>query len=142
MNMSLEKAIRIAAQAHAGQKDKAGAAYILHPLRVMMKMDTEPEMMAAVLHDLIEDTGWTLQRLRRNGFAPEVVDAVDHLTRRKEETYGQFISRVKGNPLAVKIKLADLEDNMDTSRLKKITARDRTRLEKYRRAWKQLAPAA
>lgn len=135
---TLEKAIRIASQAHLGQKDKAGAPYIMHPLRVMLKMGTEAEMIAAVLHDLIEDTPWTLQRLRRNGFSTDVLDAIDHLTRRTGETYGQFIVRVKGNPLAVKIKLADLEDNMDTSRLKKITARDRARLEKYRRARKQL----
>lgn len=142
---TLEKAISIAAQAHAGQADKAGAPYLLHPLRVMMKMTSDEERIAAVLHDLIEDTGWSLERLKEEGFGAGILAALDHLTKRDGEEYGDFIERVKRNPLAVKVKIADLEDNLDASRLKEVTAADAARLEKYRRALPLLAgpgPAA
>ena len=131
---SLEKAISIAAQAHEGQSDKAGAPYILHPLRVMMKMTTEAERITAVLHDIIEDTDWTMERLRREGFHAEILDALDCLTKQDGEEYGKFIERVKLNPLAVKVKMADLEDNLDVARLKNVTEADTKRLEKYKQA--------
>jgi (p)ppGpp synthase/HD superfamily hydrolase len=135
---TLEKAISIAALAHAGQRDKAGAPYILHPLRVMMKMTTEQERITAVLHDLIEDTDWTIERLAREGFHREIRAAVDCLTKRKGEGYKAFIQRVSLNPLAVTVKLADLEDNLDVSRLKQVTAADEKRIEKYRNALQEL----
>jgi (p)ppGpp synthase/HD superfamily hydrolase len=131
---SLEKAISIAAQAHEGQSDKAGAPYILHPLRVMMKMTTEAERIAAVLHDVIEDTDWTIERLRLEGFHKEILDALDCLTKEDGEEYGEFIERVNPNPLAVKVKMADLEDNLDATRLKTLTEADTKRLEKYKQA--------
>jgi (p)ppGpp synthase/HD superfamily hydrolase len=131
---SLGKAISIAAQAHEGQSDKAGAPYILHPLRVMMKMASDAERITAVLHDIIEDTDWSLEHLRREGFHNEILDALDCLTKHDGEEYEEFIKRVKLNPLAVKVKSADLEDNLDVSRLKNITEADRKRLDKYRRA--------
>jgi len=131
---SLEKAISIAAQAHEGQSDKAGAPYILHPLRVMMKMSTEAERITAVLHDVIEDTDWTIERLRREGFRAEILDALDCLTKQDGEEYGEFIERVKLNPLAVKVKKADLEDNLNVARLKNVTESDTKRLEKYKQA--------
>jgi (p)ppGpp synthase/HD superfamily hydrolase len=135
---SLEKAISIAAQAHDGQRDKAGAPYILHPLRVMMKMTTESERITAVLHDVIEDTGWAIERLVQEGFDPAILAAVDCLTKREGEGYEAFIQRVQLNPLAVKVKIADLEDNMDGSRLKEVTAADEKRIEKYRNALQEL----
>jgi (p)ppGpp synthase/HD superfamily hydrolase len=131
---TLEKAISIAALAHAGQRDKAGAPYILHPLRVMLKMTTEEERITAVLHDLIEDTDWTIERLAQEGFHRKILDAVDCLTKREGEGYEAFIRRVRLNPLAVRVKIADLEDNMDITRLKKVTAADEKRIEKYRNA--------
>jgi len=131
----LERAIRIAVNAHAGQKDKAGAPYILHPLRVMMKMAGDIEMIAAVLHDVIEDTACTLDKLRREGFPEEIITALDYLTRREAETYPDFIKRVKENALALRVKLADLEDNMNADRLPLITEKDRQRLAKYREAF-------
>ena len=131
---TLEKAIRIAAQAHEGQRDKAGAPYILHPLRVMMKMATEAEQITAVLHDVVEDTDWTMEGLQDEGFHGEILAALDCLTRRDSEEYGDFIKRVKLNPLAVKVKIADFEDNMDGSRLKEVTEADATRFEKYKLA--------
>jgi (p)ppGpp synthase/HD superfamily hydrolase len=136
---TLEKAIRIAAQAHEGQRDKAGAPYILHPLRVMMKMATEAEQITAVLHDVVEDTDWTMERLRQEGFLGEILAALDCLTRKNGEEYEKFIERVKRNPLAVKVKIADLEDNLDVLRLKEVTDADAKRLEKYKQALKMLS---
>jgi (p)ppGpp synthase/HD superfamily hydrolase len=131
---SLEKALSIAAQAHEGQRDKAGAPYILHPLRVMLKMKTEDEMIVAVLHDVIEDSDLTIDLLRQEGFASEILDVLECLTRSDDEEYGKFIERIKRNPLAIKVKIADLEDNLEVARLKEVTAADAERIEKYRQA--------
>lgn len=136
---TLNVALTIAAQAHAGQFDKAGESYILHPLRLMMQMDTDVERITAVLHDVVEDSDWTLEGLRTAGFAEEVVTAVAHLSRQPDESYEDFIHRLQPHPLAVKVKLADLADNMDIRRLQTITAKDHERLEKYHRAWQVLS---
>ena len=138
---TLGKAIAIAAQAHQDQDDKAGAPYILHPLRMMLRMSSETEMMAAILHDVVEDTDWTLDKLRQAGFSEEVVQAVECLTQRDHETYDEFITRVRTNAIASKVKLADLEDNMDMRRLRTLTAKDAERLHKYHRAWLALRQA-
>ena len=135
----LEKAIQCAVKAHAGQKDKAGAPYILHPLRIMMKMDSQAGMIAAMLHDVVEDSSVTLADLRAEGFSDEVIAAVDHLTRREGEAYEIFINRLRHNPLAVKVKLADLEDNMDIRRIENVTERDIERIQKYQTAWEKLS---
>ncbi len=138
---TLEKAIELAARAHAGQRDKAGAPYILHPLRMMMGMETDEERQAAVLHDVLEDSPTTAGDLLREGFSEGVVTAVTALSRKREETYSAFIERIKGNALARKVKLADLEDNMDVRRLRRadgLTEKDLIRLKKYFRAWKVL----
>ena len=135
---TVEDAVSIAAQAHKGQKDKAGAPYLLHPLRMMLRMDTEAAMMAAVLHDVVEDTEWTLERLREAGFSDEVLEAVDCLTHREGESYQQFVERVRTNPIARQIKIADLEDNMNVRRMNQLGPRDLERLEKYHRAWRVL----
>src|SRR5918912_706704 len=108
---TVEDAVSIAARAHRGQKDKAGAPYLLHPLRMMLRMDSEAAMMAAVLHDVVEDTDWTLERLRGEGFPDEVLGAVDCLTHRDGESYQDFVERVRTNPVARQVKIADLEDN-------------------------------
>jgi len=134
----LGKAIGIAAQAHAGQKDKFGGSYILHPLRLMMKMNTEEEMIISVLHDVVEDSDWNIDTLRSEGFPENVLNALDHLTRREDETYEEFIQRAKKNTLARKIKLADLEDNMDMKRITGLREKDMKRLEKYHRSWLEL----
>ena len=136
---NINKALQIAAKAHNTQKDKSGAAYILHPLRLMFKMETEDEMIVAILHDVVEDCDdIELEDLRNDGFSAEIIDAIDHLTNRKGEEYGDFIQRVKNNDIAIKVKLADLEDNMDVKRLNKIKKKDRKRVKKYHRAWKEL----
>ena len=90
---TLERAIRIAAEAHAGQTDKAGAPYILHPLRVMMSVEGDDARIAAVLHDLVEDTPWTFEDLRTEGFSDAVIAALESLTRREGEVYLDFCRR-------------------------------------------------
>jgi (p)ppGpp synthase/HD superfamily hydrolase len=133
----LEKALRLAVEAHWGQKDRARQPYILHPLRVMCRMETEEERIVAVLHDVVEDTRVTLDNLREQGFPESIVQAVDCLTKRQGEPYEAQIERAKANPVARRVKIADLEDNIERSR-----KRDETeRLEKYRGAWANLKPA-
>lgn len=134
----LEDAIILAAEAHKGQRDKYGAPYILHPLRVMARVKTETEMTVAVLHDTVEDTEWTFDRLREAGFSEDVVEAVDCLTKRDGESYDSLIERARRNALARQVKIADLEDNMDVRRIPNVTAKDTERLAKYRKAWQTL----
>ena len=138
--MTLERAIAIAAEAHAGQKDRAGAPYILHPIRLMIQMDSENAMMAAVLHDVVENSAWTLDDLRKEGFSNEVLNAVDSLTHRDKEgeDYWDYIQRAKSDPIAIKVKLADLEDNLNPDRLNEITEKDEKRFDRYRKAQEML----
>lgn len=134
----LEKAIALAVKAHRGQIDKAGQPYILHPIRVMSAMDSVEEKMAAVLHDVIEDSPMNLDGLRLEGFPEAVVAAVDSLTRRPGETYTDFIARACLNPIARRVKRADLLDNLDVTRIDRLTDRDLNRMAKYHRALRQL----
>ena len=105
---TLERAIEIAMKAHKGQMDKAGAPYILHPLRVMMSLDSESEMIVGILHDVIEDSAWTAEQLREEGFSEEIIEALDCLTKREGESYEDFIDRAKLTPLSHRVKIADL----------------------------------
>jgi len=131
---TLEQAIAIAAMAHEGQVDKAGAPYILHPLRVMLRLTTTEERIAAVLHDIVEDTNITLEMLLSEGFSEAVVRAVDALTKRPDESYEAFIERAALDPIGRRVKLADLAENSDLSRITSPTQKDIDRVEKYRRA--------
>lgn len=133
---NLEKAIEIALEVHHKQLDKAGQPYILHPLRIMIKQNDETGRIVAVLHDVVEDSIWTLRDLKYAGFSDEIIDAVDCLTHKKtkSEDYFSYINRVKTNSIARKVKIADLEDNMDMKRLPDITDKDLKRLKKYHKA--------
>ncbi|PYN48952.1 MAG: GTP pyrophosphokinase [Candidatus Rokuibacteriota bacterium] len=135
---TLERAIQIAASAHQRQFDKGGSPYFLHPLRVMLRLKSEPDRIVAVLHDVLEDTAWTAAQLVEEGFAPGVMTALDALCRRKDESYDDFIDRVSTSQIAIRVKLADLEDNMDLSRIPTPTRADHERLGKYRRAYSVL----
>lgn len=128
---TLEKAIQIAATAHAGQTDKAGEPYILHPLRVMMTVTTLEERMAAVLHDVVEDTAVTLDDLRAQGFSANVLSAIDALTKRTGETRPLAAQRARANRIARKVKLGDVADNMNLGRIANPTAKDFARLREY-----------
>ncbi|HEY9132890.1 MAG TPA: HD domain-containing protein [Dyella sp.] len=129
---TLERAIAIAAEAHAGQIDKGGQPYILHPLRVMLRVNSTWERMAAVLHDVVEDSPVTLDKLREEGFPLEVIAAVDALTKRKGESRLDAARRARQDPVAVVVKLADNAENMDLSRIIEPTERDYARLEEYK----------
>lgn len=135
----LEKAIQIAVKAHAGQTDKAGMPYILHCIRVMEKGETETEKICGVLHDLVEDTKWTFEDLKKEGFSDEVVNVIKCVTKNSSnENYEDFINRVLSNSIASKVKLNDLQDNMDISRLKEIKNKDLERLNKYIKAYHKI----
>ncbi len=130
----LDRAIRIASKAHEGQKDKAGQPYILHPLRVMFNVKNETEMICAILHDVIEDTDISIEHLREEGFSEAVLDAIDALTKRDNENYDDFIDRVIKNKIACQVKLADMMDNMDLTRIINPCEEDYKRVDKYRKA--------
>ncbi len=131
----LERAIVIAAEAHAGQVDKVGAPYVLHPLRMMLRATSTDERIVAVLHDVIEDCpGWTFDRLRDEGFADHIIEALQSVTKREGEDYETFVRRAAANPIGRSIKLADLHDNSDLSRIAAPSERDFRRIEKYRQA--------
>ena len=137
---TLEKAIEIATLAHKGQVDKAGEDYIKHPLRVMEAGKTENEKIVGVLHDVVEDTEWTFEKLEQEGFSEEVISALRCVTKLSEdEPYDDFIARVKTNSLATAVKINDLTDNMDIRRLHSINSADIKRLKKYHRAYRLLS---
>lgn len=128
----LEKARKIAEKAHQRQVDKGGHPYILHPLRVMEKCEAAEEKIVALLHDVLEDSEYTLEDLRKEGFADEILKALVCLTHREGEGYMEYIDRVCENPLAARVKYADLQDNMDISRIPNPAEKDYIRLEKYK----------
>jgi GTP diphosphokinase / guanosine-3',5'-bis(diphosphate) 3'-diphosphatase len=129
---TLERAIAIAAQSHTGQVDLAGQPYILHPLRVMMAVSGVPERIAAVLHDTIEDTSLTIADLHAAGFDVEVIDAVVALTKLPGESRIAAAHRAVKNSIARSVKIADVTDNMDISRISQPRQKDFDRLQEYR----------
>jgi (p)ppGpp synthase/HD superfamily hydrolase len=133
---TLERAIVIAAEAHAGQTDWGGEPYVLHPLRMMLRVATEDERIVAVLHDVCEDCPqWTFDRLRQEGFSENTIAALLSVTKRQGEDYEAFVRRAAANPIGRAVKLADLNDNADLSRLKRPpTEREMRTTKKYRRA--------
>lgn len=114
--MNFSKALEIAYKAHEGQVDKAGAAYILHSIRVANSLRTEEEKTVAILHDVDEDTTVTLDDLRNYGFSSDVIRAVDSITKRVGESYNDYLNRVAADDLAYRVKLADMWDNSDVER--------------------------
>ncbi|VVO33567.1 HD domain-containing protein [Pseudomonas fluorescens] len=134
MSQTLERAITIAAAAHEGQVDKGGAPYILHPLKVMMRVNTLEERIVAVLHDVVEDCGISFEDLRKEGFSETVLTAIESVTKVPGESYEAFVERAAQNPIGRVVKLADLEENSDLSRIAQPSWEDLERIEKYRRA--------
>ena len=129
----VEKALNIARKAHEGQLDKAGCEYINHPIHVADSVNTEEEKIVAYLHDVVEDTSVTIEDLANEGFSETIIQAINTITKKKHESYENYIKRVAKNPLARKVKIADLRHNTDLTRLKKITEKDITRVEKYQK---------
>ena len=136
---SLNRAIEIATKSHEGATDKYGAPYINHVTRVMNMGANDNEKIVGVLHDVIEDTHWTFEDLEKEGFSKEVIDALRCVTKTSEdEDYQEFTNRVKINPLAVKVKLNDLTDNLDIKRMPVVLESDLKRLNKYLKAYNEL----
>ena len=141
MNLSeqLNRAILLAMEAHEGQLDTHnGRPYVEHPFRVMNAGHTLQEKIVGILHDVVEDTSLTLRQLSEEGFTKEIIDGVDAMTRRDMESYDEYIVRLQGNPIAVRVKLNDLTDNMDIRRWKEVQYHDLARLQKYLEAYKLL----
>ena len=128
---TIERAIEIAAKEHAGVTDKGGSPYVFHPLRLMFAVKTPFEKMAAVLHDVVEDTSITLDDLSKEGFHPDVIEAIDALTKRPGENRMEAANRAVVNPIARMVKLADVTDNMDLSRISEPSDKDFKRLKEY-----------
>lgn len=134
----LEKAALICVTSHTGQRDKSGAAYFQHPMRVAMCCHTDVERIVALLHDTIEDTDITAEYLLAEGFPEYIIDAILSVTKRKGENYEDFVSRAALNPIGRIVKLHDLEDNLDILRLESVTPEMAARLTKYLAAHKFL----
>ena len=135
----LDKAARICVEKHAGQRDKTGTAYFLHPMRVAMRRKSDEEKMVALLHDTIEDTDVTPEYLLAEGFPQAIVDGVLSVTKREGEGYEEFVARAKRNPVGRTVKLHDLEDNLDISRITELDAGMMERYNKYLRAYRFLS---
>lgn len=133
------KAMKLAYEAHLGQVDKAGVPYIFHPIHLAEQMKDEDTTVVALLHDVVEDTKYTLKDLKDMGFTEKQVDAVSFMTHDKSEPYLNYVKRVKMNPIAKAVKIADLKHNSDITRVKNPTSKDYERLEKkYKPAMKIL----
>lgn len=127
------KAMKIAYNAHMNQFDKSGVPYIYHPIHLAEQMDSEAECIVALLHDVVEDTEVTLQQLEKD-FSKEITEAIRLLTHSKDDDYVQYINELSKNPIAKKVKIADLLHNSDETRLENITEQDIIRREKYKEA--------
>jgi (p)ppGpp synthase/HD superfamily hydrolase len=132
------KALALATIAHSGQTDKAGKPYILHPITVAKMVGTAEEKTVALLHDVVEDTPVALNDLSEQGFSESIVDAIDALTKRAREDYEAYIQRVINNPIALKVKIADMTHNMDLTRIPNPTVKDQARIEKYSKVLQKL----
>ena len=134
MSKLIAKALEIALEAHKTQKDKGGTPYILHPLTVASKQETEIGIVVALLHDVVEDSAYTIEDLRAAGFPSEVCDAINLLTHKQGEDYFSYIHKIKTNEIAKSVKIQDLRHNSDTTRLSTVTVKDAKRVEKYQKA--------
>ena len=133
-----EKAMQIAEKVHSSQVDKGGKPYINHPVRVERMCSRQEDRLVALLHDTVEDGDIASEYLLIVGFPQEVVEAVLSVSRKRGENYFDFILRCKENPIGRRVKIADLEDNMDITRLNELTDKDIERLKKYHKAYKIL----
>ncbi len=136
---TLDKAIQIAVQAHGQQKDRFGRPFVLHPLRMLTQMRTEPEKIVATLHDVVEKSELTLDDLSNAGFGPDILTAVECLTKRENEPYLEYIRRTRLNPLARRVKEADLQDHLDALKKHGLTGTSPDRFARYKEALEELS---
>jgi len=135
------KALEIAFHAHNGQFEMDGRPYLFHPMRLASRAATDDQRIVALLHDTVEDTDVTLEGLRAAGFPEHVVTAVDHMTKREGEDYDAFVERALQDPIAARVKLLDIEDNMDLTRIPEVAEKDLARAAKYHRARRRILEA-
>lgn len=129
-----KKALKLCFNAHKDQLDKSGVPYVFHPFHLADKMNDENTTIVALLHDIVEDTDYTLKDLREMGFNEEVLGAIELMTHGDDVPYMDYVAKIKENPIAKKVKLADLRHNSDITRLDTITQKDLDRAEKYKKA--------
>ena len=129
-----KKAMNICFEAHQDQQDKSGLPYVFHPIHLAEQMTDEATTIVALLHDVVEDTDWTLEALKEEGFAPEIIEAIALMTHDPSVDYMDYVAEIKKNPIAKAVKLADLTHNSDITRLNEITEKDRKRRENYQQA--------
>ena len=134
-----KKALKLCFEAHKDQTDKAGLPYVFHPFHVAEQMPNEKATIVALLHDVIEDTSYTLQDLRDMGFDEDVLSALALMTHDKSVPYMDYVARIKENALARTVKLADLRHNSDLTRLDDINEAALARVEKYKAAIRLLS---
>lgn len=135
----IDKALCIAQKAHANQTDKAGEVYINHPKYVASVVETEYEKATALLHDVLEDSAYTVQDLINEGIPQTVINSVLILTKDKTTSYESYLHNVRANPIARKVKLADLRHNLDISRIPNPSEEDYKRIKKYKKAFEYLS---
>jgi (p)ppGpp synthase/HD superfamily hydrolase len=134
----LERALQIAVKSHAGVKDRSGVPYIFHPIRVMLRCRNEDAKIVALLHDVVEDTDVTFEQVAAEGFSESVMAALRLVTHAPEDSYEDYVEKIAANPIAVEVKLADLEDNSDIRRLQKFDEKTAQRFGRYLRAYRFL----
>ena len=134
----IEKALHIAVESHKGQTDKNNTPYIFHVLRVMHSVNTDEQKITALLHDVVEDTDWTFNKLKKEGFSNEIIEAIDSVTKRKGEDYFAFVNRSKNNIIGRIVKIADIKDNANIKRIDNPKKKDFERVERYKKALKIL----
>lgn len=129
-----KKAMKIAFEAHKEQVDKSGLPYIYHPIHIAEQMDDEDSVTVALLHDVVEDTDWTLEQLKAEGLSDSVITALSYMTHDDSIPYMEYVMKIAENPIAKKVKIADLAHNSDLTRIDKITEKDLKRVQKYKKA--------
>ena len=131
----LQKALMMAYEIHKNQVDKGGNPYCLHPITIALNMQTEEQKIVALLHDVVEDSDTTLDDLRAEGFSEKIVMAVDAVSKKKGQDYGEYLRNIKSNELARAVKIGDLKHNSDLSRLNRVpTEKDYKRVYRYQKA--------
>ena len=133
-----KKAIKLMFEKHKDQVDKSGMPYVFHPFHLAEQMDDEETTITALLHDIVEDTNTTFEDLRKLGFSDNVINALKLMTHDKNIDYFEYVKNISKNPIARKVKIKDLEHNMDTSRLDEVTDKDLERVKKYKKCYKYL----
>lgn len=133
-----KKAIKLMFEKHKDQVDKSGMPYVFHPFHLAEQMDDEETTITALLHDIVEDTNTTFEDLRELGFSDNVINALKLMTHDKNVDYFEYVKNISKNPIARKVKIKDLEHNMDTSRLDEVTDKDLERVKKYKKCHKYL----